>query len=368
MRALVLAVTLAGCSFQPGALRPGDGDSGTGDGASDPDGTNAGLDASVDVMVTSEWPYRRDLSFNNAGNGALADFTVMVRLDSTRVRYSAAGADLRFTDATGTTPLDHEIESWNTGGSSYVWVQVPAIPAGSVTTTIRMYYGNPSAADAQNPTGTWDASYEGVWHLKNTTAADATGKNTSTNNGATARAGVIGGALDFSGANQYVDTGDTTHLTTWTIEAWMNPDTAVAAGVMPQAVISRFENYMILWSCMGATFCSTVMYNGSAGFTHNASYAATAGIWTYVVGRYNGTTLSAWSGGVQIDTETTSDTPLATAGITAKIGTRQDLAGDFDGGIDEARISNIARSDDYIRGQHRSMTDTFVAFGPELPN
>jgi len=356
---------LAGCSFQPGTLRPGSGSDGgpaddaSGDGASGPD-------AMIDSMVTPAWAYRRDLTFNNAANGALTDFTIMVRLDSTRIRYSASGADLRFTDATGTTPLDHEIESWDTGGSSYVWVQVPAIPAGSVTTTIRMYYGNPSATDAQNPTGTWDGSYEGVWHLK--TAADATGKNASTNVGATARTGVIGPALDFSGTDQYVDTGDTTHLTRWTIEAWMLADTAFASGVMPQSVISRFDNYMILWSCSNLTFCSTVMYNGSAGFTHNASYSATSGVWAYVVGRFDGTTLSAWSNGVQIDTESTSDTPLATAGITAKIGTRQDLAGDFNGGIDEARISNVARSDDYIRGQHRSMTDTFVVFGPELPN
>jgi hypothetical protein len=41
-----------------------------------------------------------------------------VVLDSTRIRYTAAGADLRFSDAGG-MPLPYEIESWNPSGKSF---------------------------------------------------------------------------------------------------------------------------------------------------------------------------------------------------------------------------------------------------------
>jgi len=30
-----------------------------------------------------------------------------------------------------------------------------------------MYYGNPSATDGQDTTGTWNTNYVGVWHLHN---------------------------------------------------------------------------------------------------------------------------------------------------------------------------------------------------------
>jgi hypothetical protein len=36
----------------------------------------------------------------------------------------------------------------------------------------------------------------------------------------------------------------------------------------------------------------------------------------------------------------------------------------WDGGLDEARISSVARSRDWIAAEYRTMTDTFIDWGP----
>ncbi len=67
------------------------------------------------------------------------------RADRARLDY----ADIRFTDATGTTLLPFWMES-----DGKFWVKVPSIP--TTGTTIYAYYGNPQANDAQNGTGTFE--------------------------------------------------------------------------------------------------------------------------------------------------------------------------------------------------------------------
>ena len=87
------------------------------------------VSAPTDWWNTS-WSQRKRLTFNNTGQAEnLADFAVLIKLDSTRINYALtqnAGQDLRFVDADGTL-LAHEIESWDESGTSYVWVKVPQI-------------------------------------------------------------------------------------------------------------------------------------------------------------------------------------------------------------------------------------------------
>jgi autotransporter-associated beta strand protein len=83
----------------------------------------------------------------------LTNFPVLVAINSTTLpgfAYSqlafSNGADLRFTDATSTTILNHEIDTWNPSGTSYVWVQVPAL---TPSTSIIAFWGNPTTQSAQ---------------------------------------------------------------------------------------------------------------------------------------------------------------------------------------------------------------------------
>ena len=136
----------------------------------DDQGATDGTTQAVTVSTSStwwdiNWLRRRQLTLDNASSAqALVDFPVLVRLDPSRIDYAAMapdGSDLRFVDADHSTLLDHEIEAWNPGGESIVWVRVPQIDAASANDFVWMYYGSPAAADLQNPAGVWQNGYAG---------------------------------------------------------------------------------------------------------------------------------------------------------------------------------------------------------------
>src|SRR6185295_6561894 len=73
----------------------------------------------------------------------LSDFQVPVKLEPGSFEYAAAkadGSDLRFLAADG-TGLDHEIDAWNPGGASLLWLRLPKVGAAPVV--VSLYYGNP---------------------------------------------------------------------------------------------------------------------------------------------------------------------------------------------------------------------------------
>ncbi len=93
----------------------------------------------------------------------LSDFPLLVRLGSGIQGFDYAdfrqnGADILVTD-TEDRPLPYELENWDTGGESRLWVQVPSVAEG---TTIRVYYGSNATVDEVD--GMW-SGYAGVWHL-----------------------------------------------------------------------------------------------------------------------------------------------------------------------------------------------------------
>jgi len=154
------------------------------------------------------WQYRRKLTFDNSGQAEdLADFTVLVRLDCTRVNFGRlqdAAEDLRFVDDDDATPLAYEIEHLNEVSGSYVWVRVPLIPSASNDDHIWMYYGDESASDGQDPAGTWDSRYRVVSHMGGF-FVDSTGQTPSAFwNGILAGPGLIGPATQFNGSDSYI--------------------------------------------------------------------------------------------------------------------------------------------------------------------
>lgn len=150
--------------------------------------------------AVSNWAKRRSIEIIGLGS-AINNFTVLLKLDSSRITYSSCqsqGQDLRFYDSSGNL-LSHEIESWNSAGTSYVWVKVPSIPASPARARIWMYYGNNSAADGQDRANVWESNYKGVWHL-NGNAQDATvNVKDGTATGVSYVAGATGQALSLNG-------------------------------------------------------------------------------------------------------------------------------------------------------------------------
>lgn len=132
----------------------------------------------------TDWSHRAKLSFDkSAPSVALTDFTILAKLNSSRIDYSVTqfdGRDLRFRDrdlsVLNNSILNFETEKWDGAGNSAIWVRVPDIPAGSLADYIWMYYGNSTAPNTQTPVfieNTWDNDFKAVWHFNSITDATA---------------------------------------------------------------------------------------------------------------------------------------------------------------------------------------------------
>ncbi len=102
----------------------------------------------------------------------------------------------RFTDTYGNI-LPHDVECWNTDGTSIIWVSVPALSKGAV---IYFRYGEPTTElSANTPSEVWTrAGYAGVWHMNEASGmvADAAGSNlTATPKEGAASLGAVDGPI-----------------------------------------------------------------------------------------------------------------------------------------------------------------------------
>jgi hypothetical protein len=209
VRALVLVLAIAGCSFRPSATPHGDAGHplDAADARGGPDAVDAGA-------CLDGWCRRKAITVPAAQvtGGPLADFVMLVHWSADADLAADAqpsGADLRFVTGAG-TPLPYERTRYDAGtGALTAWVHLPSLPAAG--TTFYLYYGNPAASDQQDPAATWPASYAGVWHLDepapSTALADATANgNTGTpqNGLALGATGMIDGAIALDGNNDYL--------------------------------------------------------------------------------------------------------------------------------------------------------------------
>ncbi len=102
----------------------------------------------------NNWQKRKVATVDNSLTASnLIDYQIRleVNYDSD---MNADFSDLRFTDSDGTTPIDFWVQSYISGTSAVVWVEVPNIPA-SNTSDIYMYYGNNAAVSASNGENTF---------------------------------------------------------------------------------------------------------------------------------------------------------------------------------------------------------------------
>lgn len=139
----------------------------------------------ANLAAPTKYNFRKMVEFRVTaaflGEEALAGFPVLVRLSSAISGFdyadfkSSDGSDILFTDARGATVYAHEVDEWNVGGESLVWVFVPRLTAGEV---FRMYYGSEMDLGGADAGETWPG-YAGVWHFNERTcelpARDATG-------------------------------------------------------------------------------------------------------------------------------------------------------------------------------------------------
>lgn len=181
-----------------------------------------------DPWFDENWPKRIKLTFaNGAQNEDLLDFPVLIVLNPLKINYSdfnIDGSDIRFVDTMdSTTPVSYEIESWISGGTSYIWVRIPKIDGASNSDFIWLYFGNPGASSGENPPAVWNDRYVGVWHLNAASTDSSQFGNHGIGNAVGNVTGPIADASSFNGVSSFIEIADSASLDisgSLTLEAW----------------------------------------------------------------------------------------------------------------------------------------------------
>jgi hypothetical protein len=251
-----------------------------------------------------------------------------------------------------------------------------------------MYYSNGSATSQQAANNVWDSNYAAVWHLKETsgtTLNDSTSNantGTATNGAGLNQTGQINGAVNFDGVNDFVSVADANSLditSQLTISLWLQADTFPASGAYDNLLIKRSgtaDNYYLETFNNAGTNRFAFGFTNPGGTFHEligTTNALTAGNWYHVVATFvdNGATndIKLFINGTQQSESVTAGTPEGNVNLAANAGTLRlgftATGEEFDGRIEEPRISNTARAAGWITTEfnNQGTPTTFYAVG-----
>ena len=331
------------------------------------------------------------------GSETLANFPVLVKVSESGIpgfRYAdfrkSNGGDLRFADSAGNL-LASEVDTWDTNGVSLVWVKVPSLTA---ATKITAYYGW-EFAPMVDPSAVWANGYVGVWHLNETASPLAESSGASTPFVATASqrdkvtfaaTGAIGNAVDFAehcSENEWsvrleaADNDSLDGFTDLTVEYWTCQD-AFYDSNGPGILLKKNNSDNYSWYMeqeAGGSYRSIFHYAASlTDWGAHYSYSPqgpTSGEWMYHA--FTRTTSEAqmlwYNDGVAGTPKPDADPqPVPSGTATLKLGGGGGSRV-FPGSIDEVRISNVARSADWVKASHDTVTESaFATYGAAREN
>jgi len=283
------------------------------------------------------------------------------------------------------TELYAEIERWDTSTldeQAWLWTKVPTIVSGT-DTTLNFYYdstqttnsgfiGDTGDIPAQN---VWDSNFVGVWHLAQDPNGDAancildstcSGFNGTPNGSMTTDDLVnsrIGKGIDFDGSNDKITKAPfyTLGTSNWCVEAIINTTSSDSR----MEVISFGHA-----TTLNAGFHSSVR-SGKLAFDLSNAAGTTGSIDVndgsdhYVVFQNISNTISIYSD-IVFDTSKGMSPNLANDELCFANLCQSALDEDYDGIIDEVRISKIDRSSAWQKATYNSNWDNFITWGIEV--
>lgn len=262
-----------------------------------------------------------------------------------------------------------------------VWVNIPSISS-TTDTVFYMFYGNSGVTSYLGvSTATWDVNYKLVSHLPNGTTlsgADSTSNCNGVVTNATALAGQIDGAADFTNTNRNVQYGGTT---------------CGSSGGGAQGTLDFSTFTYSGWIKTSSVAGSEDIYNGNAGslpqfflnganlFLNNANVTtigSSPGVvpintWTHVVVTYANAIaytfyLNGALSGTGAGTQNFVDSGWGFGAHTWQIGNFNTGGNTLD--VDQLEISNIVRSYGWEQTEYNSQNSptTFLSIGAETTN
>ncbi len=278
---------------------------------------------------------------------------------------SLTGDDLRPYDPTGVTPRTFEKVWYNpSAGSFEMWILMSTIDDADV---IRMKYGNTSITTDGTSTATWPSEYSGVWHYGSPTSLALEDSTSNGNDGTGVNAPTVttgpfgGGAVSLAIASaQSVNVPDSPELevtktTPMTWEFWVkrsgNPTN-------PQIILDKrklvtAQTGWIIYLTGGNPDIMTIAIIHDSPNQIADSFLGKiviAGDWEYYVITYDGsgsnTGLTIHQPNSVSQLQNRTNGPLS--GATESDGNFSVGQADFDGAVDEVRISKgVVRAQNY---------------------
>jgi pimeloyl-ACP methyl ester carboxylesterase len=182
----------------------------------------------------------------------------------------------------------------------------------------------------------------------------------------------IGDAQDFNGIGDYIEVTNDTSLdlqNAFTLSTWINAGEGIDQIILDKAdAIDTHQDRNFKLTLL-ANGVPSLRYSSRAnkldGNVNGYTDLRNAG-WKHVIGVYNGTHCYLYLDGEFKASDPTSDAP---EGIGDNLwigrGTYVDNIREFNGTIDEVRISDKARSDAWIKATYESGRDNLLDFGSE---
>ena len=327
----------------------------------------------------------------SGSGGSLSNFPVVVNLTDNDLRTTGNGG--KITNANGydiifraydsatcggpaSCTLDHEIESYDgVTGTFIAWVRIPELSQDN-DTALEMHYSDPSTVTSQeNVAGVWNVNYKGVWHLKED-PADAAPQfldSTSNPNDGTASSlltanqvpGQIDGSLSFDDSNErHVNVPDDPSLRlalNMTASTWIRSTDAVADGDTG-IVLSK-------WGGGNSNYWLGKLNASNFAFIVDGSQIVTIpfgsindGVWHHVVDVADvpNNLLRIYVDGIQQNSAFYTGAGQ-TGTFPLHIGNSSDIitGQEWNGGIDEVRLSEVARSPDWLLTSFRNQDSAF---------
>ena len=336
-------------------------------------------------LAPLDYDYRMQICFDGYDRPeTLTNFPYLVVLDETLSGFdyetvsSDIAADLRFTTMSSTNVLPYEVEEWNTNGSSYVWVKVPALNSNEC---IFAYWGNPEKQippDYTHDGSTWSEDFAGVWHLHDESSVDSSaGEFHGADVGTASVAGQIGGARNWSGADsiELPPTAFAGISNEVTFSIWQFGDAPdqpkkdyLFYGSSPVgkefAAKVPDENKAIEWDAFGN-------YDRISKTAVSANFEGQWNHWTFTKNSSLPRQQIYLNGDLfQSDTSLTNRYTAVTSFV---LGAQDDDRFHYDGYLDEFRVSTVERSSNWIWAASQNMSgagtlDTYLQVtGLKLP-
>ena len=374
---------------------------------SDEGKTNIVVDVVGSSLDWTKYSHKFKVTFSGyAGSETLTDFPVLVKISESGIsgfRYADCKRpgdadwrflDLRFADESGNL-LASEVDTWDTNGVSLVWVKVPSL---TKATKITAYYGWDFAPVVDDPKAVWANGYVGVWHLNeaSTPLAESSGMATpfvipaGTQDRTTyATNGVAGGkAVSFDNERyselharlEATDDPDLRGLTNFTVECWTYQTRYRGTGENDANIIGNWLNWRLYQEATGAVCCRWLRVNDE-GTTSNSVFSAKSPAlplneWTHSTFVRNFTGESSANGTMYLNggssVKTQSESNAKATGSGSEVNHNLGSGGGvriFPGSIDEVRVSNVARSADWVQASHDTVAESsFATYGPARAN